>query len=530
LLTPRNGPAPTVLLDGRVLMAGGNDQTGAYLSSAEVYTPGAQQGFTLPDLTYGTPFKVALLDAVGSVPGTFTYAPPDGAILDVGTHTVTVTLTPTDAIDYTTATATASLRVVPAIPSIVISAPTVPYDGSPHGAVATATGVLGEALGPVTITYNGAPTAPSAVGVYSVVASFAGSTDYGPTTATTTLTIVPASARLTLGSLTATYDGTAKAVSVTTAPAGLTGVAVTYNGSATAPTTAGSYAVVAALTNGNYTAPPAAGTLTIGRATPIVSITALSATYDGQPHGALTTVKGVLGEVLAPVVVTYNGALNMPTTAGVYIVLASFAGSTNYQPATATTTLVIAQASLVITANNATKIVGAQNPAFTAQMAGFVGTDGVNNLAGTLTLSTPATAASGVGSYSITPGGVTSVNYAITFVSGRLTITYGIAVKFDQTKAVKSGATLPIEIELVNVRGADVSARAVVVTALTVALLSSPTTAVTIDDNFRFDPTMGRTGGYVFNLKTKGLSAGTYVLAIGVSGDPVTHTVMFQVK
>ena len=37
-------------------------------------------------------------------------------------------------------------------------------------------------------------------------------------------------------------------------------------------------------------------------------------------------------------------------------------------------------------------------------------------------------------------------------------------------------------------------------------------------------------GGYVFNLKTTGYATGTYRLDFQASGDPVTHSVQFQVK
>ena len=50
------------------------------------------------------------------------------------------------------------------------------------------------------------------------------------------------------------------------------------------------------------------------------------------------------------------------------------------------------------------------------------------------------------------------------------------------------------------------------------------------DLNFRFDPTLGTTGGYIFNLSTRGLGTGTYALSFIASGDPTTHTAMFQVK
>ena len=73
------------------------------------------------------------------------------------------------------------------------------------------------------------------------------------------------------GSLHATFDGTPHAVVVTTTPAGLTPVTVKYDGATTAPTDAGSYAVVASLTNANYDAQDAIGTLVIDKATPTIT-------------------------------------------------------------------------------------------------------------------------------------------------------------------------------------------------------------------------------------------------------------------
>ena len=58
-------------------------------------------------------------------------------------------------------------------------------------------------------------------------------------------------ATVALGNLSQTYDGTAKSVSVTTAPAGLA-VDVTYNGSADVPTNVGNYIVIGVVNDGNY--------------------------------------------------------------------------------------------------------------------------------------------------------------------------------------------------------------------------------------------------------------------------------------
>jgi MBG domain len=116
----------------------------------------------------------------------------------------------------------------------------------------------------------GGPTGPDYAGAVS--ASFAGDSGYDGSSGTGDLTVAKAPATLTLSNLTGhTYDGQPKAATVTTNPANLSGVSITYDGSATAPTNAGSYAVVASLNNSNYQATNATGTLVIGKATPTIN-------------------------------------------------------------------------------------------------------------------------------------------------------------------------------------------------------------------------------------------------------------------
>ena len=45
------------------------------------------------------------------------------------------------------------------------------------------------------------------------------------------------------------------------------------------------------------------------------------------------------------------------------------------------------------------------------------------------------------------------------------------------------------------------------------------------DDNFRLAG-----DSYIFNLQTKGLTTGTYVLVFKAGSDPTTHGVQFQIK
>jgi len=58
------------------------------------------------------------LDATASAQGTLAYSPGPGALLGAGTHTLSVTFTPSDSIDYTKTSATVQLTVNQAVPTL----------------------------------------------------------------------------------------------------------------------------------------------------------------------------------------------------------------------------------------------------------------------------------------------------------------------------------------------------------------------------------------------------------------------------
>lgn len=128
-------------------------------------------------------------------------------------------------------------------------------------------------------------------------------------------------------------------------------------------------------------------------------------------------------------------------------------------------------------------------------------------------------------------------NASMTFNSAEiLGPKYNVCVLYDQTKSVKSGAVFPIKVALCDVNGTDVSSSAVVLHATAVMMVSvfvgTPDDAgnANPDNDFRFDSTLGTTGGYIFNLSTSGLASGTYSLQFTAAGDLVTHSVNFGVK
>ena len=82
-------------------------------------------------------------------------------------------------------------------------------------------------------------------------------------------------------------------------------------------------------------------------------------------------------------------------------------------------TLTVGQATLTVTAANATRIYGAANPTFSASASGAVNGDTF-----TLTETTPATATSPVGTYPIVPvaAGTNLSDYTVVYINGTLTV------------------------------------------------------------------------------------------------------------
>ena len=69
-------------------------------------------------ITYGTALSATQLDASANVPGSFIYSPVAGTLLKAGRDTLSVTFMPADTTDYTSGTATVTLIVTQATPSV----------------------------------------------------------------------------------------------------------------------------------------------------------------------------------------------------------------------------------------------------------------------------------------------------------------------------------------------------------------------------------------------------------------------------
>jgi beta-propeller repeat-containing protein len=124
-----------------------------------------------------------------------------------------------------------------------------------------------------------------------------------------------------------------------------------------------------------------------------------------------------------------------------------------------------------------------------------------------------------------------------TVFTSSVAASYSACLLYDPTRANRSGSTIPIKIQLCDPDVGNLSASDVVVTALSVGLISNSAPGLpqdpgnaNPDSNFRYDATLGGSGGYIFNLSTKGLSTGTYELRFKAGADTVVHSVQFEVR
>jgi DNA/RNA endonuclease G (NUC1) len=307
-----------------------------------ITTPPTSQTATVGD---NVTFTVA---ATGTAPLGYQWRKAGAPIAGASDATLTLNgITTAAAADYdvvvlniagSATSTTATLTVNKAAATVTLSGLGHVYTGAPQGAVASTTpGGLG-----VDFTYNGSPVTPTNAGSYAVVATINDANYTGSNTGT--LVIAPAPATVTLGNLAQIYSGAPKSASATTAPVGLS-VGFTFDGNATAPTNAGSYAVVGSITNPNYVG-AASGTLVIAKATAGIAFSNLAPTYDGTPKAAtVTTTPAGLSTT-----VTYDGSSTSPTNAGSYTVAGTVCDA-NYT-GFASATLVIAKATAPVTLGN----------------------------------------------------------------------------------------------------------------------------------------------------------------------------------
>jgi len=288
----------------------------------------------------------------------------------------------------------ANFEITKASSSVAVTCPaSATYTGSAITPCSvTVTGAGGLSLTPAPVYSNNTNAGTATASYY-----YFGYPNHYDSSDSKNFAITKATATISLSGLSHLYDGTPKSATATTNPPGLTVVSITYNGSSTAPTAIGSYAVVATLTNDNYAASPMTGTLVISSVPKIdqtITFGALSGkTYGDAAFDVSATASSGLPVSFSIVSenATISGSTITITGAGTVTVRASQAGNDTYNAA--------ANVDQVFTVNKATPIITWSNPADITYGTALSGTqlNAGASLSGTFVYTPPATTVLSVG-------------------------------------------------------------------------------------------------------------------------------------
>ncbi|AMP99310.1 hypothetical protein AY601_2419 [Pedobacter cryoconitis] len=408
--------------------------------------------------TFPTTFKVGDADFTLSASSTagltaFQYTVAPAGILQLtgntvkitggGTAVITVTEPGNTTFDPGTATKTITVTATPqTITGLPATIASVYGDGN---ITLSATG--GASGNPVTYTSDNPAIAEltsanqiviKKSGTVLIKANQAGGANYSPAAEiTSTLTITKASLNVTAEDKRKTRGSANPVATFTYGPFKgaddantLTGTPIlSIQADATSP--AGIYDIlvdVSGLTSDKYTFNPVKGKLTIEtKKDQVITLSNLPATaaYGDQPlvfQAASNTTNPITFTSSDPdIAVVEKDVVGEWTVkiigAGQVNITALQAEDAAYGPGIASQELNIAKIPLKITADDKSKLTGEKDPVFTARYEGFVNADDASKLAGTLTFTKQADGAG----FLIVPAGLTSANYNITFVNGKLT-------------------------------------------------------------------------------------------------------------
>jgi hypothetical protein len=307
-------------------------------------------------IAYGTPLSGLQLNATsGGVAGVMVYTPAAGTVLAAGTQTLSVTFTPTDGADYSSATATvalavnkAPLTVTPNPASRLYGVANPAFTGSITGLVAGDT---------ITATYASAATTTTVVGVYSsgVNAVAAALSDpggklgnYTLIQSTGTLTITQATTVLTWATPAAITYGTALSAPQLDATSGGVAGVFTYTPSTGTVLSAGSQTLSLTFVPtdiADYSSASATVVLVVNKAVPVVT---LASSLNPSTYGDAVTFTANTSTTATGNISFYDGATAIGTGtlaggtatvtthilgAGTHVITAGYAGDTNYSSA-----------------------------------------------------------------------------------------------------------------------------------------------------------------------------------------------------
>jgi len=357
----------------------------------------------------------------------------------VSGNTYTITAIGAADSNYSISYAAGTLTVTPAALTIIADNQTKAYGAALPSLTASYNGfVNGDTADNLTtqptLTTTATTSSPVAGSPYSITASDAVDADYSITYDPGTVTVTPVGLTITavnqtkaygaaLPTLSASYAGFVNgdtSANLTTQPT------LTTTATASDHVSGNPYAITASgAVDSDYSISYATGILTITPAG--LTITAVNQTkVYGAALPTLTASYAGFVNGDAPTSLTTQPTLSTTATAhsstGVYAISASGAVDADYSITYLAGSLTVSAATLTITADNQTKVYGANLPTLTASYSGFVNGDTATSLDTLPTLSTTATASSDIGAYTITASNALDPDYTISYVGGTLTV------------------------------------------------------------------------------------------------------------
>jgi hypothetical protein len=329
--------------------------------------------------------------------------------------------------NYTVTITNGVLTVTPGVLTVTASDASRLYGSANPAFTGTLTGV--NPADGITVTYTTSATLTSPVGTYPIlpvlVDPLGKLVNYTITSVNGTLTVTPAPLTITTNSATRVYGNANPTLSGTIT--GLkNGDAITATYSSVGVTSpVGTFPITATLSDpgaklGNYTVTTSGGGLTITPAP--LAVTAVGGTrlFGGvNPAATITGLKN--GDAITATYTTPTSA----SPAGTYTLTPVLVDPNgllgNYTVTIKTAVLTITKAPLTVTATSATAVLNSTTPGFTATFTGFVLGQTAADLTGTLNCTATLNA---IGTRPLTCSGLTSTNYALTFVAGTATVDY----------------------------------------------------------------------------------------------------------
>ena len=365
---------------------------------------------------------------------TATYSTTATAASNVGSYPITPALVdPAGKLGNYTVTSNNGTLTVSTAPLTVTAANASRAFGDPNPAfTGTITGIKNGDN--ITATYSTTATASSPAGTYPITPALVDPTgklgNYTVTINNGTLTITNSVLTVTAANASRFYgDPNPVFTGIITGVKNGDNITATYSSVANATSAPGAYAIVPTLSdNGtgalaNYTIVVNNGVLSVNAAP--LTVAAANAT---RPYGSANPV--FTGTITGlkngdNITASYTTVADPTSNVGSYAITPLVSDPTNklsnYAVTLTNGTLTITQVPLTVTANNASRVYGDPNPAFTGTITGLVNGDNITFSA------TSADPTAAVGTYPIVPALVDPTNklgnYTVTSTNGTLTVT-----------------------------------------------------------------------------------------------------------